>query len=105
MKRFGYSESELQALRFTSEFRRLLVEEVDFAKGMLMEGRALIPRLPGKLALSVDLFNRGGLAILASIVRQDYNVLASRPKLSRFDKTRLMGGALLASMTRRIFNR
>ena len=100
--RFGYSESELKSLRFNAAFRSLLEEEVAFARDLLERGRELIPRLPKKLALSVDLFNRGGLAILRRIVAEDYNVLASRPKLSKFDKASLIGGALVASLARRI---
>ena len=100
--RFGYSESELKSLRFNAAFRSRLEEEVAFARDLLERGRELIPRLPKKLALSVDLFNRGGLAILRRIVAEDYNVLASRPKLSKFDKASLIGGALVASLARRI---
>ena len=105
MDRFGYSDRDLQSLRFNPAFRSLLKEEVGFARSLLREGQGLIPRLPGKLAMSVDLFNRGGLAILDRIVAQDFNVLDSRPVLSRFDKLDLVARALLASLARRVQRR
>ena len=62
--RFGYPESDLRALRFTPAFAELLRFEVERARGFLAEGRQLVPRIPGALAVDVDLFSRGGSAIL-----------------------------------------
>lgn len=94
--RFGYSDENLRARRYTPEFAALLKFEVDRARTLLNEGRALVPRMPGKLAVDVDLFTRGGLAILDLIEKQNYDVLSSRPRLSKLAKFRLLASAVFA---------
>ena len=49
----------------------------------------------GRARFDIDLFNRGGLAILDAIRRQGYDVLYQRPTVSKFGKFRLLGGALV----------
>ena len=46
------------------------------------------------LALDLELFSRGGLAILQAIEKQDYDVLARRPSLSKLCKAGLAARAL-----------
>jgi hypothetical protein len=41
------------------------------------------------LALDLELFSRGGLEILSAIERLDYDVLGSRPALSKGTKLKL----------------
>jgi hypothetical protein len=50
--------------------------------------------LPGAARADVDLFIRGGRAILDAIERIDYDVWARRPEVSKWAKGRLMLGAL-----------
>ena len=86
--RFGYPEPDLRALRFTPQFRDLMEFEVDRTRRLFEEGRPLVARIPGEMAVDVDLFSRGGLAILDAIERQGYDVLTSRPSLSADSLTR-----------------
>jgi squalene synthase HpnC len=95
--RFGYSEADLRALRFTPAFAGLMKFEVQRVRELFREGQALVRRIPGMLAVDVDLFSRGGLALLDRIEAQGYDVLTSRPALSRWTKLRLLGRAV-ASM-------
>ncbi len=98
-ERFGYSVDDLKALRVTPSFVNLLREEVERARALLMEGWPLVSRLPRAIAVDVDLFTRGGLAILDMIAGQGYDVLTSRPKLSKLTKASLLARALLARPT------
>ena len=100
--RFGYSDLDLQVLRCNSEFRNLMEYEVEFARSLLEAGRPLIAKLPRDLAPSIDLFNRGGLAILKRIEKADYDVLKKRPRLTKLDKAALIGRALLFRPSRRV---
>jgi squalene synthase HpnC len=93
--RFGYPESDLRALRFTPAFAALLKFEVDRARALLHRGWPLVARMPRALAVDVDLFTRGGLAILGRIERQGYDVLASRPALGKLAKAGLLVRAML----------
>jgi phytoene/squalene synthetase len=94
--RFGYPDADLRALRFTPAFADLLRFEVGRARELLLEGQALRDRMPGALAVDVDLFSRGGLAVLDRIAGQGYDVLTSRPKLGKLTKLGLLARALLA---------
>ncbi len=94
-ERFGYPDADLVARRFTREFAALLEFEVGRARDMLERGRALIPRIPRALAVDVDLFSRGGLAILDRIETQGFDVFRSRPKLSKLTKVGLLARAVL----------
>jgi squalene synthase HpnC len=94
--RFGYSDADLRALRFTKSFADMMEFEVDRTRRLFAEGRSLVSRICGPLAIDIDLFSRGGLAILDKIEAQGFNVLSSRPKLGKGTKIRLLGRALAA---------
>jgi squalene synthase HpnC len=104
-ERFGCSESDLRAHRFTPGFAALLRLEVERARSLLALGRALVPRIPGPLAIDIDLFSRGGLAILELIESRGFDVLSSRPSLSRWTKVSLLGRALAALFFARLRGR
>ncbi|MEO6808949.1 MAG: squalene synthase HpnC [Isosphaeraceae bacterium] len=94
--RFGVTEDDLRALRFTPRFRALMEFEVSRVRAMFHQGWPLVFRMPRPLAVDVDLFTRGGLAILDRIERQGYDVLKARPALSKTAKA----GLLLRSVLR-----
>jgi squalene synthase HpnC len=95
-ERFGVAIEDLRALRFTPEFGRLLAFEVARARALLEAGWALVPRMPHALAVDVDLFTRGGLAILDRIAAHGHDVLTRRPRLSKWIKLGLVGRGLWA---------
>ncbi len=93
---FGYPDADLRALRFTPAFADLLRFEVERARDFLRSGRDLVGRMPGRLAVDVDLFSRGGLAILDRIEARGFDVLSSRPEVGKLAKVGLLARALLA---------
>lgn len=95
-ERFGYTDGDLHALRCTPAFRELMKFEVERTRALFAQGRPLVERLPRDIAVDVDLFSRGGLAILDRIAAQDYDVLTSRPRLGKLAKFGLLARALLA---------
>ena len=89
MHRFGVSDETIAAGVATPGFRDLLRYEVDYARKLFHEGLPLIGMVARELALDLDLFSRGGLEILNAIERQDYDVLSSRPAISKRTKLQL----------------
>jgi squalene synthase HpnC len=89
MQRCHVGEDTIAGGVATPGFRELLRGEVDFARSLFERGLPLIGLVGRELALDLELFSRGGLAILRAIERQDYDVLASRPALSKGTKLRL----------------
>ena len=55
---------------------------------------ALVGRVPGWLRIDLELFIRGGLEILDSIRRADFDVWTARPTVSRGRQLRLLAGTL-----------
>jgi squalene synthase HpnC len=94
MRRFGYREADLQARRFTTAFAALMQFEVQRARLLFHRGLPLVERVPPAVRLDVELFARGGLAVLGKIERCGYNVWRRRPKLAPWEKTALMAGAV-----------
>jgi phytoene/squalene synthetase len=68
--------------------------EVQRAREWFELGLPLVKMVNRSLALDLELFSRGGLAILEAIEKQKYNVLARRPSLSKWDKAELALRAL-----------
>ena len=94
MERHGYSVEDLFARRFTPAFREVMRETVEMARSLFIEGLPLIETVNRRLSLDLDLFSRGGLRVLDKIAQQDYNVLASRPKISKVERVGLLLGSL-----------
>jgi squalene synthase HpnC len=101
-ERFGYKERDLRALRFTPEFAKLMKFQVERTRGLFAAGRELLGRIPAELAVDIDLFSRGGLAILDRIEAQGYDVLNSRPALARRTKVALILRAVCATWLARL---
>jgi squalene synthase HpnC len=94
LRRVGYSNNDLQAGRCTSQFRDLMHFEVERARGFFDRGEALLSLLPRMARIEVDLFIRGGRAILNAIARCRYDVWSRRPEVTKVVKARLLAGAV-----------
>lgn len=96
MKQFGVSEEQIIAGRCDEHYRRLIRFEVDRCQRIFDEGKALLPLLAPAVRRHVALFGKGGEAILEAIRRQKYDTLSKRPTLSKWQKGRLVFGAMAA---------
>ena len=83
LRRFGVSEDDIAQGRVTPQFRELMKFEVQRARDWFAKGLPLIKMVDRELALDVELFSRGGQEILNAIERQRYDVLTSRPAISK----------------------
>ncbi len=101
MERYGVDEAMILRGIATPEFRQLLSYEVDYVRQMLLQGMPLIQSVDRELALDLDLFSQGGLEILRAIERQQYDVLSSRPAISKGRKA----GLLLRALSRKLWPR
>jgi squalene synthase HpnC len=93
-ERFCYGEDELEARRFTPAFAELLRFEVDRTRDLFSRGFPLLEQVPAEARADVELFIRGGLAILRKIEAQGYDVWRRRPTLAKWEKGALLAGAL-----------
>ena len=89
-RQFAYEEADFAARRANEAFRRLLEHEVNRAESYLLAGQPLVALMPAALRVDVALFVEGGLAILAEIRRQNYDVWTRRPTVSGLHKLRML---------------
>jgi squalene synthase HpnC len=90
-RRFGYSADDLQARRYNHNFADLLAYLVERTRDLFYRGYPLVDQMPADVRPDIELFLRGGLAILRKIERQHYNVWDRRPVLGKWEKLLLVG--------------
>ena len=98
MRCFGVAEQVIAEGKATPGFLKLMRSEVERARDWFDRGLPLEGQVSGKLALDIELFTRGGQAILKAIEDQGYDVLRRRPTVSKERKFALLGRALLGRM-------
>jgi squalene synthase HpnC len=98
MSRFGLSEADIAAKRFTPAFAELMRFEVGRTRGFFERGRGLLPLLPPVVRANVELFVRGGEATLDAIERQRFDVLTRRPTVGKWRKLMLLGRAMMGQL-------
>jgi squalene synthase HpnC len=96
--KFGVSEQELAERRPTPQFLAMMKFEVERAREWFQQGLPLAKQVDRRLALDIELFSRGGLAILRAIEKQKYDVLTSRPVVSKRRKVLLLARAALGNL-------
>jgi len=95
LRRFNVTERQIAERRFSQDFLDLMQFEVVRARDWFALGLPLANRVDKHLALDIELFTRGGEEILAAIERQGYDVLKSRPAISKARKLSLVLGAAI----------
>ena len=97
---FGYTDEDLASRRCTPAFVNLMRHEIQAARALFDAGMALVPRIPREMRIDIDLFIQGGRAILDKIEQIGFNVWQTRPALSKFEKGKLMAGAIFRQLFR-----
>ncbi|MCZ6538929.1 MAG: squalene synthase HpnC [Chloroflexi bacterium] len=97
LDQFGVSEEQISEGKVDDRFRALMRFQVDRARELFAAGYPLSEYLGRSLRSDLALFTRGGLAVLRAIERQGYDVLSTRPTLSKLDKTKILTTTWLRS--------
>lgn len=100
LSKYGYPLEDLFARRFDDRFREAMKESIGIARGLFLEGLPLAGQVDRRLSIDLELFSRGGLKILQKIEQQNYDVLRSRPSISKVERV----GLLLGAITRRAWS-
>ncbi len=94
LERFGCAAADLRRGEPRDALCALLRFEVERARTWLRDGLALAERVEPRLGREVRLFAWGGLAILARIEAQGFDVFAQRPTVPAAEKAGLIVRAL-----------
>ncbi len=86
MRRHGYSAQDLRSGIVNDAFRALMRFEVGRARDLFAQGRRLEQVVDRRARTDVRLFRLGGEAVLDAIEAANFDVLTSRPRVSKAKK-------------------
>lgn len=90
LRRFGVTGEDIAQRRATQPFIAMMKFEVKRAREWFTGGLPLVKMVSRELATDIELFSRGGQEILRAIERQGFDVLRSRPVITKTRKILLV---------------
>src|SRR5271156_6587403 len=97
----GVTEQDILTRRFHAGYVHLMKDLLCRTRELFAQGAALPRMVDGRLRVDLDMFGRGGLAILHAIEASGYDTLHHRPVVTKGKQIRLLGQALVAKLTNR----
>jgi squalene synthase HpnC/squalene synthase HpnD len=88
------TEADIVERRFDGRYAALMKDLTSRTCGLFLGGLPLVEMVDGALRTDIELFTRGGLAVLDAIEAAGYNTLEHRPALTKAAKLRLLAKAL-----------
>jgi squalene synthase HpnC len=91
----GVTEEEIVSRRFGRNYVALMKDLIARTRILFNEGLPLARQVEGKLSVDLEMFSRGGMAVLDAIESQGYNTLHHRPSISRVKQATLLMSTLI----------
>jgi phytoene synthase len=91
----GLHESDIVERRFGERYVRLMKDVIARTRALFAEGMPLARMVDGRLSVDLEMFSRGGLAVLDAIEAMGYDTLHHRPAISKGQQVRLLGRAMV----------
>ncbi|HLW80753.1 MAG TPA: squalene synthase HpnC [Candidatus Acidoferrales bacterium] len=93
---FGVKEQDIVEKRFDERFASLMKNLIGRTRTLFATGSALTDRVSREFRVDVELFTRGGSAVLDAIESAGYDTLHHRPAISRRVQARLLRQAMIS---------
>jgi squalene synthase HpnC len=94
----GLTESDLVERRFDGRYVSLMRDLIARTRVLFAQGAPLAKLVNGRLSVDLEMFNRGGVAVLDAIESMGYDTLHKRPAISKSKQVRLLGRSLLTHL-------
>jgi len=94
----GVAEDDIVAKRFDARYAVLMKDLIARTRALFAAGAPLAARVSPEFRVDLQLFHRGGSAVLDAIEAMGYDTLHHRPSLDRRVQARLLGRALISRM-------
>ncbi len=91
----GLSDTDFFAPSASQKVRDVLKYQVERTEQLFKEGDPLPKSLPFPLSLEIRATLAGGRTILRKIIEQDFDTLKARPKITKFDKIKILLKSLI----------
>ena len=99
----GVSETNIVQRRFDHRYVSLMQELIARTRALFAEGLPLGNIVDKRLSIDLEMFSRGGLAVLDAIESIGYDTLHRRPAISKAKQAQLLGRSLLWHLTAKFF--
>jgi squalene synthase HpnC/squalene synthase HpnD len=93
----GLTDEDIVNKRFDARYSALLALLITRTRELFRAGRPLAQTVQPFLRVDLEMFSRGGLAVLDAIEASGYNTLEHRPSLGKWTQTKLLGKTLVSS--------
>ncbi len=93
LRSHGLAISDIESRRFDQRYVELMKDLIARTRTLFAEGAPLRHTVDARLKIDLDLFSRGGMAVLDAIESQGYNTLARRPSIGSLKKASLLARA------------
>src|SRR5690348_135938 len=94
----GLSETDLVERRFDDRYVNLMKDLIARTRALFAEGMPLAKMVDARLSVDLEMFSRGGLAVLDAIESAGYDTLHNRPYIGKGKQARLLGRALVTHL-------
>jgi squalene synthase HpnC len=98
----GLSEADIVERRFDDRYVQLMKDLIARTRLLFAEGMPLAKMVDGLLSVDLEMFSRGGLAVLDAIEATGYDTLHHRPAIGKGKQAQLLGRSLLSHLAARI---
>ena len=95
----GLTQTDIIERRFDERYVRLMKDLIARTRELFAKGRPLARMVEGRLSVDLEMFSRGGVAVLDAIEAMGYDTLHHRPAVSKLKQAGLLGRALVAHLT------
>jgi len=92
------TEADLVDRRFDGRYVNLMKDLIARTRKLFAEGMPLVKIVDARLSVDLEMFSRGGLAVLDAIESAGYDTLHHRPSVGRGKQARLLGRALVTHL-------
>ena len=92
----GLTEKDIVGKKFDERYVELMKDLIAQTRKLFDQGMPLAKMVDGKLSVDLEMFSRGGVAVLDAIEAMGYDTLNARPAISKGKQIRLLGRAVVA---------
>ncbi len=97
----GLTENDIVGRRFDSRYVNLMKDLIARTRVLFVRGAPLAKMVNGRLSVDLEMFSRGGVAVLDAIEAMGYDTLHKRPAISKGKQVRLLGRSLFTHLLRK----
>jgi squalene synthase HpnC len=94
----GLTEADIVERRFDERYVSLMKDLIVRTRHLFAKGAPLAKMVSGRLSIDLEMFSRGGVAVLDAIEVMGYDTLHQRPAISKSKQVRLLGRSLLTHL-------